>query len=193
MSKQRNEHNRQILGRVRRDEFVGRSAELARLLAHAQSGETDDARGLLILLSPLAGVSELFRQTFDRLFNTPDDVAPVYFALPQGDTTAVSSAIEFLNTFLQQYVAFRRNEPALCQASAHARDLASWPLRLISTGSPNWSRLQQQRFGLTIENSFDSVSAAPRAFPDNCAPRSSCSTRLPGVTESDSHRWRSKL
>ena len=42
---------------------------------------------------------------------------PIYFALPAADTTSVSAAIEFLNTFLLQYVAFRRNEPSLCHAS----------------------------------------------------------------------------
>ncbi len=121
MKQNRHENNRQILGRVKRDEFIGRTAELERLVSHAkrsrQSSGSLEARGLLILLSPLAGVSELLRQTFDDLFNRREEVVPIYFSLPQTETTAVSAAIEFLDTFLLQYLAFRRNEPSLCQAS----------------------------------------------------------------------------
>ena len=126
MSHDRNDDGRQILGRVNREEFIGRTAELERLVSHAErSAEQSDpgeARGLLILLAPLAGVSELLRQTFDALFKRRE-VVPIYFALPQADTTAVSAAIEFLKTFLQQYIAYRRDEPALCRASLTLNDL----------------------------------------------------------------------
>lgn len=122
-----NEQTRQILGRVKRDEFIGRGAELELLVSHAlQAGPASpsaEARGLLILMAPLAGVSELLRQTFDSLFNRREEVAPIYFALPQTETTAVSAAIEFLNTFLLQYIAFRRDEPSLCHASLTLNDL----------------------------------------------------------------------
>jgi serine/threonine-protein kinase RsbW len=130
MDHNRNNEGSQILGRVRRDEFIGRTAELERLLSHARqsneqrrSGEARDANGLLILLAPLAGVSELLRQTFDSLFSRREEVVPIYFALPQAETTAVSAAIEFLNTFLRQYIAYRRDEPALCRASLTLNDL----------------------------------------------------------------------
>ena len=130
MNHNRNNEGSQILGRVRRDEFIGRTAELERLLSHARqsneqrrSGEARDANGLLILLAPLAGVSELLRQTFDSLFSRREEVVPIYFALPQAETTAVSAAIEFLNTFLLQYIAYRRDEPALCRASLTLNDL----------------------------------------------------------------------
>jgi serine/threonine-protein kinase RsbW len=115
------EQVRRILGRVKRAEFVGRTAELERILSHAQP--TRDAGGLLILLAPLAGVSELLRQAYDELFNAQDQVVPIYFSLPASDTTAVSAAIEFLNTFLAQYIAFRRNEPSIAQASLTMSDL----------------------------------------------------------------------
>ena len=147
-----NDQQRQILGRVKRDEFIGRTSELERLVAHA-TGKTEratsvEARGLLILLAPLAGVSELLRQTFDSLFNRREEVVPIYFALPQTGTTAVSAAIEFLNTFLLQYIAYRRNEPALCHASLTLNDLVKlapaadvvWMEELVET-------YNQQRFG----------------------------------------------
>ena len=111
---------RRVLGRVERDEFVGRAAELQQIVSHPHGLQ---ARGLLLLLEPSAGVSELLRQAYDDLFNQRGKIIPIYFALPRDETTAVSTAIEFLNTFLLQYVAFRRDEPALCQSSVTLNDL----------------------------------------------------------------------
>jgi len=114
-------NTRRVLGRVSQDEFVGRVAELQKLVSHpSRSGE---GRGLLLLLEPLAGVSELLRQAFDQLFNRREEVVPIYFAFARSEVTAVSEAIEFLNTFLIQYVAFRRNEPSLCSDSLTLNDL----------------------------------------------------------------------
>ncbi len=112
---------RRILGRVTADEFVGRSAELERRVSHPRS--SDEGRGLLLLMAPAAGVSELLRQAYDRLFNGREETVPVCFALNRGESTAVSAAIEFLNTFVLQYVAYRRNEPTLCDASLSLNDL----------------------------------------------------------------------
>lgn len=129
MSQNRHQEVRQILGRVKRDEFVGRSNELQRLVLHGTRGgrlEDDGSRhagrGLLLLLAPLSGVSELLRQAYDELFNERE-VVPIYFALPQRETTVVSVAIEFLTTFLRQYIAFRRDEPSLCRLSLTLNDL----------------------------------------------------------------------
>ena len=53
MNYNRNNDGFQILGRVRRDEFIGRTAELERLVSHARrsneggSGEASEAHGLL--------------------------------------------------------------------------------------------------------------------------------------------------
>ncbi len=111
---------RRVLSRVGRDEFVGRAAELMQIVSHPYGPQ---ARGLLLLLEPSAGVSELLRQAYDDLFNQRGNIIPIYFALPRDETTAVSTAIEFLNTFLLQYLAFRRDEPALCQSSVTLHDL----------------------------------------------------------------------
>src|SRR6266699_2968330 len=81
------------------------------------------ARGLLLLLAPSAGVSELLRQAYDDLFNRRSEVIPIYFGLTRNEGTAVSAAIEFLNRFLQQYIAYRRDEPALCNSSLTLTDL----------------------------------------------------------------------
>jgi serine/threonine-protein kinase RsbW len=152
MSHNRNEYGRQILGRVRRDEFIGRTAELERLVSHAKRSNgqagSGEAHGILILLAPLAGVSELLRQTFDSLFDSREELVPIYFALPRTETTAVSAAIEFLNTFLLQYIAYRRDEPALCRASLTLNDL----VKLAPAADLVWieelvEAYNRQRFG----------------------------------------------
>ena len=112
---------RRVLGRVNRQDFVGRVPELERTLA--QASPKSNGRGLLLLMKPATGVSELLRQTYDQLFNQRTDVIPVYFAFTRQDTSAVHAAIEFLSSFLQQYIAFRRNEPALCDAALTLQDL----------------------------------------------------------------------
>src|ERR1043165_7142925 len=117
----RSENFRRILGRVVQQDFVGRASELDRIMTQAEPANA--GRGLLLLMEPSAGVSELLRQAYDRLFNQHSDVIPIYFAITPNETTAVSAAIEFLNTFVQQYIAFRRNEPVVSNAPLTLQDL----------------------------------------------------------------------
>src|SRR5687768_9445005 len=114
------ERIRRVLGRVTRQEFIGRERELQRVVA--QASPENNGRGLLLLMEPSAGVSELLRQAYDEVFNWRSDVVPIYFAFTRHETTAVSAAIEFLNAFLQQYIAFRRAEPGLCHATLTLHD-----------------------------------------------------------------------
>src|SRR5215510_4748020 len=120
-SRSPSENFRRILGRVVQQDFVGRAAELDRIMVQAEP--TNAGRGLLLLMEPSAGVSELLRQAYDQLFNQHSDVIPIYFAITPNETTAVSAAIEFLNTFVQQYIAFRRNEPVVSNAPLTLQDL----------------------------------------------------------------------
>jgi serine/threonine-protein kinase RsbW len=115
------ENFRRVLGRVVQQDFVGRAGELDRIMVQAEP--VNAGRGLLLLMEPSAGVSELLRQAYDRLFNVHSDVIPIYFAITPNETTAVSAAIEFLNTFVQQYIAFRRNEPVVSNAPLTLQDL----------------------------------------------------------------------
>src|SRR6266498_32431 len=115
------QNTRRILARVSAEEFVGRAAELQQIVSHPR--HDGEGRGLLLLLAPSAGVSELLRQSYDQLFNNQEGIVPIYLDLTRGESTAVSTAIEFLNTFLLQYVAHRRNEPSLCAASLTLNDL----------------------------------------------------------------------
>jgi hypothetical protein len=115
------ENFRRILGRVTQYDFVGRGDELSRIMAHAEPANA--GRGLLLLMEPSAGVSELLRQAYDQIFNERAGVIPIYFAFTRHETTAVSAAIEFLNTFLQQYIAYRRNEPVVSHSTLTLQDL----------------------------------------------------------------------
>lgn len=166
--KQRREEMRQILGRVTREEFVGRTAELQQLVSLAT--RSADARGLLILLTPLAGVSELLRQAYDELFRRQGNVVPIYYALPQTETTAVSAAIEFLNTFLLQYIACRRGEPSLCQASLTLDDL----VQLAPAIDHQWieelvEAYNRRRFGDDDRDLVRFCLTAPRRVPEGNA------------------------
>jgi len=117
----RNENFRRVLGRVVQQDFVGRVAELDRIMAQAERPIA--GRGLLVLMEPSAGVSELLRQAYDQIFNRRSDVIPIYFAITRNETTAVSAAIEFLNAFVQQYIAYRRDEPVVSEAPLTFQEL----------------------------------------------------------------------
>jgi serine/threonine-protein kinase RsbW len=154
---------RRILGRVEQDEFVGRAAELCRVTSHP-GGRV--ARGLLLLLAPSAGVSELLRQAYDELFHQRARTIPIYFALPGEETTSVSTAIEFLNVFLTQYLAFRRNDYSLCDASLTLNDL----LELAPTTDYGWlaqliEGYNRERFGNDDRALIRFCLAAPQKVP----------------------------
>ena len=117
---------RRILGRIEREEFVGRDRELDQIARHAS--RSAEARGLLLLAAPPAGVSELLRQAFDQLFAQRGDAIPIYFSLTQHDGLAVDAAVRFFTTFLQQYIAYRRVDPSLCEAPLSLKELVELAL-----------------------------------------------------------------
>lgn len=97
-----------IFARTDSSDFVGREAELDRLLTHAKGkGSTN---GLVLLAVPSAGTSELLRQTYDRLFAEQEDVIPFYFEVKASDGTVQNTARRFVSEFLLQMVAFRRRD-----------------------------------------------------------------------------------
>lgn len=134
-----NINQNKILSRVAAEEYFGRSAEIEEFVQHAR-GESE-TNAFLLLAAPAAGSSELLRQTFDRLFHEQDSVIPFYFAFSNNDRDARQTAVRFLQTFLQQTVAFRRRDakllsisPDICEISdlAAAPD-AHWIHQLVST------------------------------------------------------------
>lgn len=110
-----------ILARVNRDEFFGRDAELHQIVQ--QASPLSDARLLALPAAPDAGASELLRQSYDHLFARRGDPFPFHFAFRRGEAAAIDVARRFFQTFLQQYIAYRRVDPSLCQAPLTFNDL----------------------------------------------------------------------
>ena len=133
-----------IFARVNRDEFFGRDAELRQIVE--QASPLTEARVLAVLALPDAGASELLRQTYDHLFARRGDPFPFYFAFRRSDATAIDVARRFFQTFLQQYVAYRRVDPSLCQAPLTFHDLLELALpsdyELVNTWIEGFEREQ---------------------------------------------------
>ncbi len=115
--------HQQILASVSRDEFVGRDAELRQLMDY--SSGIDDSGGLLVLGAPNVGASELLRQAYDELFSRRGEAIPIYFGF---GNTPLSAARSFFQSFIQQYIAYRRVDPSLCEASLTFHDLVELAL-----------------------------------------------------------------
>ncbi|MDQ6786291.1 MAG: ATP-binding protein [Acidobacteriota bacterium] len=142
-----------ILARGAAKDFVGRTSESDALLRHAKN-ESAAARGLILLSAPILGASELLRQTYDRLFaDQQNETIPFYFALRRQDKTARRAALHFLQTFLQQTVAFRRRDAKILDSSPDIFELAElslppdghWIDRLVATCQTE-SKLTDERF-----------------------------------------------
>src|SRR5260370_25846579 len=118
--------HQRILANVRRDEFVGRDAEL-REIVHEASRPTD-RHGLVVLAASGVGAGELLRQAYDELFLRRGAPIPIHFEFRRSDGTRVEAARRFFHTFLQQYVAYRRVDPSLCSAPLTSNDLAELAL-----------------------------------------------------------------
>jgi serine/threonine-protein kinase RsbW len=138
-----------ILASVAPEDFIGRTGELDALLRHAKAGETG---GLLLLSAPALGASELLRQTFDQLFYERGDAIPFYFSIKKSDKIARSAALRFAQSFLQQAVAFRRQDKKILDAAPDVCELerlapasdAFWVDRLIETCQTE-SKLNDER------------------------------------------------
>ena len=102
-----------ILARVNRDAFIGRDAELRQIVRHASA--IDNVRALVLAAQPDAGASEILRRAYDQLFAQRGQPIPIHFAFKPSDATPVDAARRFFQTFLQQYVAYRRVDPSLCE------------------------------------------------------------------------------
>lgn len=127
-----------ILSLIEPENFIGRTSEIETILNHAKQNKGN--KGLLALSAPVGGLSELLLQCYDRLFLEQGDIIPVYFSFSGGDNTPENAARRFLQTFLLQVVAFRRNDlnlfkiaPDICELSelAAPTDL-QWINKLIS-------------------------------------------------------------
>src|SRR5437870_4917198 len=117
---------RRILSRIDREDFVGRDRELEQVVLHPS--QESDAGALLLLAAPAADASELLRQAYDELFARRTETIPIYFAWSRHDGISLRAAQRFFTTFLQQYIAYRRVDPSLCEASLALNDLVDLAL-----------------------------------------------------------------
>jgi serine/threonine-protein kinase RsbW len=112
---------RRVLARTPPDAFVGRGELLRELTALGSPRAAHQS--VLLFAAPQSGVSELLRQTFDELFRQRGGPTPIYFAFLRSDAATTAAARRFLQTFLTQAVAHRRDDPALVSATPTLRTL----------------------------------------------------------------------
>lgn len=117
---------RRILARINREDFVGRDTELREIVRRASYFA--DAPPLVIQAAPGAGAGECLRQAYDELFMRRGDPVPIYFSFNQGDINPANTARRFFQSLLQQFIAYRRVEPSLCEAPLTFHDLAELAL-----------------------------------------------------------------
>lgn len=110
-----------VLAQLNHDEFFGREAELNQIVRPSPTGR--EKQRSVILAAPDAGASELLRQAYDRLFARRGEIVPVHFALKRSDASLLETARRLFQTVLQQYVAYRRVDPALSRATLTFYDL----------------------------------------------------------------------
>jgi serine/threonine-protein kinase RsbW len=110
-----------ILGRVNRDQFLGRDGELRQIVRHASL--LSDPRSLVVGAAPDAGAAELLRQAYDQLFARRGEPIPLHFAFKRWEVSPVAIARRFFQSVLQQYVAYRAVDPDSSQAPLTFNDL----------------------------------------------------------------------
>ncbi|HST53813.1 MAG TPA: ATP-binding protein [Pyrinomonadaceae bacterium] len=112
---------RRILAHSAPENFVGRGEQLRELTSLAAPKAI--WQSLVLLAAPQSGASELLRQTFDELFRQRGGATPVYFAFERGEHAATAAARRFMQTFITQAVAHRRDDTSLVGASPTLRTL----------------------------------------------------------------------
>jgi serine/threonine-protein kinase RsbW len=136
--------------------------------------------GLVLLSAPGAGLSEILRATFDRLFNERGEILPFYFEIRESDRTAKGVALRFMSEFMLHAVAFRRRDTRILDISPQIGEIAD----LASPDDGYW-----------IDRLVDSLvggngSSEPRSWVRNClaAPlRAAASGARPFVIFDNAH------
>src|SRR5262245_42543940 len=112
--------HQRIIATIDRSDFVGRHDELRQVTR--QASRLVKRRGLLLLAAPGVGASELLRQAYDELFSHRGNFIPLHFAFKRAEMPT-EAARRFFQNSLQQYVAYRRVDPTLCDAPRPFREL----------------------------------------------------------------------
>ncbi len=147
--------------------FVGRETELDAILQHARSGS--GAGALVVLACPAAGVSELLRQAYDRLFFEQGDIIPFYFEFRSTDSSVKRASVRFLQSFITQLTAFRRNDPKLTAVTPDVCEISELTAPLDGTWIDALVESCKKESELNDEASFvkQALSAPIRAAAEN--------------------------
>ncbi len=156
-----------ILSAVSAENFIGRTHELDALLRHAKGESLSE--GLFVLSAPQLGASELLKQLYDQLFFEQGEIIPIYFAPKKSDKTSAQCAVRFLQEFIKQTVAFRRQNTNILNFGGDVCELAQlaiprdghWIDRLLETCRIE-SRLNDESAATRT-----ALSAPLRAFASN--------------------------
>src|SRR2546430_269778 len=177
--------HQRILAGVSRDDFIGRDAELKRVVR--QASHDWGRSGLLLLAAPSAGAGELLRQSFDELFSRRADAIPIHLAFERSQGL-IETARNCFQGSVQQYIAYRRVDARLCKASLTLHDLAELAppadYELISDLLENFERERvnsdEPAFLRFCLSAFQRLSGKGR----NIFPLIDC-TQMGGQTEND--------
>ncbi|MCB1024276.1 MAG: hypothetical protein KDB79_07795 [Acidobacteria bacterium] len=145
-----NSEKTKIFSAIPGEKFIGRTEELDDLLSHGK-GESGQ-NGLAVMAIPGGGLTELLAQAYDQLFYEQGEVIPIYFQVRESDKNCDQLAVRFLQSFLHQVAAFRRNDPKILSTSPDVCEIAElsipsdgyWVDRLIETCETR-SRLNDKR------------------------------------------------
>lgn len=147
---EQNQQRKKILSRVEPEDFTLRDTEFQRIVEHLK--KDDGVKGLLLLSEPANGASELLFQAYDQLFFEQGEVLPFYFDFNSKDRNPRQAARRFLQSFLIQIIAFRRNDPDILKAAPEVYELtdlalpsnSGWLDHLVAAGE-NRGRISDKR------------------------------------------------
>ncbi len=155
-----NSEKKRILAKIKPENFIGRTEEFDSILRHAKS--ESESKAMLCYTAPGVGLSELLKQVYDQLFYEQDKIIPVYFEFKKSDKNIKDAAVRFLQTFLKQTVAFRRNDTKILDASPDICEISElaipsdghWIDRLITACSRESELNNESAF---VRNAFSST------------------------------------
>jgi hypothetical protein len=110
------------------DLFVGRKAELTRLLGWAAGTKRRISLSTAILSRRKKGKTALLQRFFNILYTRGDpQLIPFYYRIPEDRLTKTTFADSFYRRVLSQYFAFTTRTPELVNQVLSLTSFASWP------------------------------------------------------------------
>jgi len=167
----RNERNTTVLSRQPPQDFFGRTAEIEALIEFACAA--DDRGCVRISHGPGSGVSELLRQTYDRLFHDRGTRIPIYFSVRRSDLTAERCARRLIYQFLVQAASYKLRQPRIIAYSPTLEEIRGlvpapdreWMGRLVEFLQNSESKSDEEMVvGSTFGAMLRAVNASPAIF-----------------------------